>query len=187
MARLDAQAAGSDEIRSSIQDEMTRSSLLCQAGRYTEAEPILLRCLSQYELTGKQDAFLLSILTNLELVYSQLGKPKEAAACQSKRRALEAKFDAVDMSFPSSEPKVRQSQFASPRAAAQLTTIKSSSSLPQEQRVPGQERPLQDGAPATSGIQAEVRTVIAATEHDRELISDPTTGERTVFDHYETR
>lgn len=102
MVRLDAQAAGSDEIRSSIQDEMTRSSLLCQAERYTEAEPILRRCLSQYELTGKQDAFLLSILTNLELVYSQLGKPKEAAACQAKRRALEAKFDAVDMSFPSS-------------------------------------------------------------------------------------
>lgn len=189
MVRLDAQAAGSDEIRSSIQDEMTRSSLLCQAGRYTEAEPILLRCLSQYELTGKQDAFLLSILTNLELVYSQLGKPKEAAACQAKRRALEAKFDAVDMSFPSSEPKARQSQFASPRAAAQLTTITSSSlsSLPQEQRVPRQERQLQDGAPATSGIKAEVRTVIAATEHDRELILDPTTGERTVFDHYETR
>lgn len=188
MARLDAQAAGSDEIRSSIQDEMTRSSLLCQEGRYTEAEPILLRCLSQYEFTGKQDAFLLSILTNLELVYSQLGKPKEAAACQAKRRALEAKFDAVDMSFPSSEPKVRQSQFASPRATAQLIPSSSSlSPLPQEQRVPRQERQLQDGAPATSGIQAEVRTVIAATEHDRELISDPTTGERTVFDHYETR
>jgi hypothetical protein len=187
VARLDAQAAGSDEIRSSIQDEMTRSSLLCQAGRYTEAEPVLLRCLSQYELTGKQDAFLLSILTNLELVYSQLGKPKEAAACQAKRRALEAKFDAVDMSFPSSEPKVRQSQFASPRAAAQLTPSSSLSSLLQEQRVPRQERQLQDGAPTTSGIQAEVRTVIAATEHDRELISDPTTGERTVFDHYETR
>ena len=192
VTRLDAQAAGSDEIRSSIQDEMTRSSLLCQAGRYTEAEPILLRCLSQYELTGKQDAFLLSILTNLELVYSQLGKPKEAAACQAKRRALEAKFEAVDVSFPSSEPKVRQSQFASPRAAAQPTTnntssSSSSSSLPQEQRVPRQERQLQDGAPTASGIQAEVRTVIAATEHDRELISDPTTGERTVFDHYETR
>lgn len=191
VARLDVQAAVSDEIRSSIQDEMTRSSLLCQAGRYTEAEPILLRCLSQYELTGKQDAFLLSILTNLELVYSQLGKPKEAAACQAKRRALEARFDAVDMSFPSSEPKVRQSQFASPRAAAQLTTItsssSSSSSLPQEQRVPRQEQSLKDVAPATNGIQAEVRTVIAATEHDRELISDPTTGERTVFDHYETR
>ncbi|MBA4026931.1 MAG: hypothetical protein C0473_01680 [Cyanobacteria bacterium DS3.002] len=186
MVSLDAQAAGSDEIRSSIQDEMTRSSLLCQAGRYTEAEPILLRCLSQYELTGKQDAFLLSILTNLELVYSQLGKPKEAAACQAKRRALEAKFDAVDMSFPSSEPKVRQSQFASPRATAQLIPS-SLSSLPLEQRVPRQERQLQDGAPATSGIEAEVRTVIAATEHDLELILDPTTGERTVFDHYETR
>ena len=192
MARLDAQAAGSDEIRSSIQDEMTRSSLLCQAGRYTEAEPILLRCLSQYELTGKQDAFLLSILTNLELVYSQLGKPKEAAACQAKRRALEAKFDAVDMSFPSSEPKVRQSQYGPPRGATQFTASTAaeqpiSSSLLQEQRVPRQEGQLQDGAPATSGIQAEVRTVIAATEHDRELISDPTTGERTVFDHYETR
>jgi hypothetical protein len=109
VARFDAQAADSNEISSSLQDEMTRSSLLCQQRRYNEAEPILLRCLSQYELTGNQDAFLLSILTNLELVYSQLGKPKEAAACQAKRRALEVKFDAVDMSFPSSETKVLRS------------------------------------------------------------------------------
>ncbi len=194
---------------------MTRSSLLCQQRRYTEAEPILLRCSSQYELTGNQDAFRLSILTNLELVYSQLGKEKEAAACQSKWRALEAKFDAVDMTFAPGESRVRKPQYGAPRAAAQPTanaatassssssssssslssssssssspSSASSSSLPQEPRVPRQERELGDSASAKSGIQAEVRTVIAATEHDRELISDPTTGERTVFDHYETR
>lgn len=39
--------------------------------RYTEAEPILLRCLSQYGLTGKQDGLLLTILTNLELVFTR--------------------------------------------------------------------------------------------------------------------
>ena len=233
IARLDAQAADSSEISSSLQDEMTRSSLLCQQRRYSEAEPILLRCLSQYELTGNQDAFLLSILTNLELVYSQLGKEKEAAACQTKRRALEAKFDAVDMNFATGGSKERMPQYRAPRPAARTTTNSTSSSsspspspspspssssslssapsspssssslssapsspspfpssspsLPQELRVPSQERELGAVVPTSSGIPAEVKEVIAATEHDRELISDPTTAERTVFDHYETR
>lgn|GEM_PF-1914104 len=223
IARVDAQAADSNEISSSLQDEMTRSSLLCQQRRYGEAEPILLRCLSQYELTGNQDAFLLSILTNLELVYSQLGKEKEAASCQTKRRALEAKFDAVDMNFATGGSKERMPQYVAPRAAARPTTnstsssssssspssssslspssssslssspsspfpsSSSSSSLPQELRVPGQEPELGAAVTASSEIQAEVKEVIAATEHDRELISDPTTAERTVFDHYETR
>jgi hypothetical protein len=39
MARLDAQAAGSSEILSSIQEQVTRSSLLYQDGRYKEADP----------------------------------------------------------------------------------------------------------------------------------------------------
>lgn len=223
IARVDAQAAGSNEISSSLRDEMTRSSLLCQQRRYSEAEPILLLCLSQYELTGNQDAFLLSILTNLELVYSQLGKEKEAAACQTKRRALEAKFDAVDMNFATGGSKERMPQYVAPRTAARpianSTSSSSSSSspssssslspssssslssspsspspfpssspsLPQELRVPSQERELGAVVPTSSGIPAEVKEVIAATEHDRELISDPTTAERTVFDHYETR
>jgi hypothetical protein len=107
------------------------------------------------------------------------------------------------MTFAPGESKVRKPQYGAPRATAQPTTTAATSSsssssssapssssflsLPQEPRVPRQERELGDGAPTASGIQAEVRTVIAATEHDRELISDPTTGERIVFDHYETR
>jgi hypothetical protein len=42
--------------------------------------------------------------------------------------------------------------------------------------LPRQPHELGDGSSSKSGIQAEVRTVIAATEHDRELISDPSIG-----------
>ena len=120
---------------------------------------------------------------------------------------METKFDAVDMTFAPGESKVRKPQYGAPRAAAQPAAATaatasssssslfpssspssaSSSSLAQEPMGPRQPRELGDSSSAKSGIQAEVRTVIAATEHDRELISDPTTGERTVFDHYETR
>jgi len=184
--RLSAQAACSSEIRSSIQEEVTKSSLLCQDGRYKEAEPILLRCLSQYELTGKQDVFLLTILTNLQLVFTRLGKEKEAAACQAKRRDLEAKFDAVDISFAPDEPNVRKPKYGPKKFKFPAATTRQ----PREAQEPGESRIERDqlvvDAPAASGVPAEVRTVIAANEQDRDLISNPTKSERRVFDHNET-
>lgn len=186
IARFDAHAAGSSEIRSSIQEQVTKSSLLCQEGRYTEAEPILLRCLSQYGLTGKQDGLLLTILTNLELVFARLGKEKEAAACQSKRRALEAKFDVVDMSFAPDEPNVRKPKYGPKKFNFPTATTRQ----PREAQEPGESRLERDqlvvDGPAASGVPAEVRTVIAANEQDRDLISNPTKSERRVFDHNET-
>ncbi|MDQ5937609.1 MAG: hypothetical protein QG574_4968, partial [Cyanobacteriota bacterium erpe_2018_sw_21hr_WHONDRS-SW48-000092_B_bin.40] len=145
-------------------------------------KPILVRCLSQHELTGKQDVLLLTILINLELVLTRLGKEEEAARCQKRRRALEAKFNAVDMSFPPDEPNVRKPHYGKGRAPEPAAT----SATQRELREPRQEREMEEDAAAASGIEAEVRTVIAANEQDRDLIANPTKSERRVFDHNET-
>ncbi|MBK8223047.1 MAG: hypothetical protein IPK73_18695 [Candidatus Obscuribacter sp.] len=184
--------AESSAIESDINKQLSCAVAEFKAKNLTKAKSILLNCLKTLSDTDEKSWLLVSVLANLEVVYEAEGDLSRAVEVRTKKNELMKELaGAPSITFASdrakevnqprkndSVPPARNSGvgrvggFYSHRAAPARREIHSRQDL--------------DSA-ESKGISSIVKRVIAVSEQDRDLINNPTIGEKDVIDHYETR